>query len=81
MYPNEFRVSLCGFFLSSDYEEDFEADDEGPVEEAMVEEEKSPTPVREMETLVQEANVSETDDDVNDGGSVSQLLCPFYIEN
>lgn len=65
------------FFPSSDYEEDFEADDEGPVEEATVEEEKSPSPVRGTEILVQEENISETDDDGNDGGSVSQLVCSF----
>ncbi|XP_024859700.1 glutamate-rich protein 3 isoform X2 [Kryptolebias marmoratus] len=49
--------------VRDDYEEDFEADDEGPVEEATVKEEKSPSPFREIEKLVQEENASETDED------------------
>lgn len=74
MYPTARRVlSLC--FSSSDYEEDFEADDEGPVEEETVKEENSPSPFRETENLDREENTSETDPDDDkdddDGESVS----------
>lgn len=47
----------------SDYEEDFEADDEGPAEEK-----KSSSPTGETERQVQERDASETEDDEKDGG-------------
>lgn len=49
----------------SDYEEDFEADDEGPAED---EEKKSPSPSRERQRQVKERDTSETEDDEKDGG-------------
>lgn len=51
---------------SSDYEEDFEADDEGPADEAEAKEEKSPSPS--SETQVNGKDASETEDDEKDGG-------------
>lgn len=48
---------------SSDYEEDFEADDEGPAED---EEKKSPSPERQRQ--VNGRDTSETEDDEKDGG-------------
>ncbi|XP_062251646.1 glutamate-rich protein 3 [Platichthys flesus] len=50
--------------VRDDYEEDFEADDEGPVEEAK--EEKSPSPSSDTETQVKEIDASETEDDEKD---------------
>ncbi|XP_039985355.1 glutamate-rich protein 3 [Xiphias gladius] len=50
--------------VRDDYEEDFEADDEGPAEEAK--EKKSPSPSSETETQVKDRDVSETEDDVKD---------------
>lgn len=50
----------------SDYEEDFEADDEGPVDEAEAKEEKSPSP--RSETQLNGKDASETEDDEKDGG-------------
>lgn len=60
-------------FSSSDYEEDFEADDEGPVEEETGKGENSPSPFRETEKLDQEENTSDTDteEEEEDGESVS----------
>lgn len=53
---------------SSDYEEDFEADDEGPTEDAEAKEKKSPSPFTETESQVKERNAFETEDDEKDGG-------------
>ncbi|XP_034438663.1 glutamate-rich protein 3 isoform X1 [Hippoglossus hippoglossus] len=50
--------------VRDDYEEDFEADDEGPVEEAK--EKKSPSPSSDTETQVKEMDASETEDDEKD---------------
>ncbi|XP_019936175.2 glutamate-rich protein 3 [Paralichthys olivaceus] len=50
--------------VRDDYEEDFEADDEGPVEEAN--EKKSPSPSSDTETQVKERDASETEDDEKD---------------
>uniref|UniRef100_A0A4W6BK17 Glutamate-rich 3 n=1 Tax=Lates calcarifer TaxID=8187 RepID=A0A4W6BK17_LATCA len=52
--------------VRDDYEEDFEADDEGPVEETK--EKKSPSPTSETETQVKERDTSETEDDEKNGG-------------
>lgn len=52
---------------SSDYEEDFEADDEGPAEDAEAKEKKSPSPFTETEGQVKERDAFETEDDENDG--------------
>lgn len=48
-------------FASTDYEEDFEADDEGPVEEATLEE-KSPSLFSETKKQDQEPDASEAGD-------------------
>uniref|UniRef100_A0A3B4Y1K8 Glutamate rich 3 n=1 Tax=Seriola lalandi dorsalis TaxID=1841481 RepID=A0A3B4Y1K8_SERLL len=47
-----------------DYEEDFEADDEGPAGEPK--EKKSPSPTSETEMVVKERDASETEDDEKD---------------
>ncbi|KAM7388357.1 hypothetical protein PAMP_024535 [Pampus punctatissimus] len=49
--------------LRDDYEEDFEADDEGATEDAEAKENKSPSPSRETEKQVQERVASESEDD------------------
>ncbi|XP_076577683.1 glutamate-rich protein 3 [Chaetodon auriga] len=49
--------------VRDDYEEDFEADDEGPVED---EEKKSPSPSREKQRQVKERDTSETEEDEKD---------------
>ncbi|XP_070817978.1 glutamate-rich protein 3 isoform X2 [Chaetodon trifascialis] len=49
--------------VRDDYEEDFEADDEGPVED---EEKKSPSPSREKQRQVKERETSETEEDEKD---------------
>ncbi len=51
-----------------DYEEDFEADDEGPAEDVEAKENKSPSPFGETETRVKEREASESEDDEKDGG-------------
>lgn len=68
-----YRVSQWILCLSSllDYEEDFEADDEGPLEDAEAKEKKSPSPSTETEKQVQERDASETEDDEKDGGWIS----------
>lgn len=53
---------------SSDYEEDFEADDEGPADDAEAKEKKSSSPVGETERQVKERDTSETEDDKKNGG-------------
>ena len=57
-------------FWCSDYEEDFEADDESPAEKAEAKEEKSPSPTCETERQVPERDASETEDEI-DGGWIS----------
>lgn len=52
---------------SLDYEEDFEADDEGPADDAEAAETKSPSPVCDAPRQAKEANTSETEDE-EDGG-------------
>ncbi|XP_053178927.1 glutamate-rich protein 3 [Scomber japonicus] len=52
--------------LRDDYEEDFEADDEGPTEDTEVKEKKSPPPPRETEKQAQQRDTSETEDDDKD---------------
>ncbi|XP_056132882.1 glutamate-rich protein 3 [Lampris incognitus] len=49
-----------------DYEEDFEADDEGPAEDAEVDERKSPSPSIEKERETEEREASDSDNDVKD---------------
>ncbi|KAK5907518.1 hypothetical protein CesoFtcFv8_005360 [Champsocephalus esox] len=49
--------------VRDDYEEDFEADDEGPVEDAEVKVKKSPSPSQETESQTKEGDASETEDD------------------
>ncbi|XP_010793742.1 glutamate-rich protein 3 [Notothenia coriiceps] len=49
--------------VRDDYEEDFEADDEGPVEDAEVKVKKSPSPSQETESRALEGDDSETEDD------------------
>ncbi|XP_047444119.1 glutamate-rich protein 3 [Mugil cephalus] len=49
-----------------DYEEDFEADDEGPAEEPEAKAKKSPSPTSETEKEVEEKDPSETEDDEKD---------------
>ncbi|KAK5870152.1 hypothetical protein PBY51_024809 [Eleginops maclovinus] len=49
--------------VRDDYEEDFEADDEGPVEDAEVKVKKSPSPSQETEPQTKEGDASETEDD------------------
>lgn len=48
---------------SSDYEEDFEADDEGPVEETTLREEKSPSLFSETELLKDASQAEDEEDD------------------
>lgn len=48
---------------STGYEEDFEADDEGPAGNADMQENMSSSP----QIQIKERNVSETEDDGNDG--------------
>ncbi|KAG7230854.1 hypothetical protein INR49_019668 [Caranx melampygus] len=50
--------------VRDDYEEDFEADDEGPAEQDK--EKKSPSPTNEPDTQVKERDTSETEDDEGD---------------
>nr|XP_046247662.1 glutamate-rich protein 3 isoform X2 [Scatophagus argus] len=52
--------------VRDDYEEDFEADDEGPVEDAEAKDQKSPSPSSETQRQVKEADASETEDDQKD---------------
>ncbi|XP_062280248.1 glutamate-rich protein 3 [Scomber scombrus] len=52
--------------LRDDYEEDFEADDEGPTEDTEIKEKKSPSPPRETEKQAQQRDASETEDDEKD---------------
>ncbi|KAM8745879.1 glutamate-rich protein 3 isoform 1-T1 [Acanthopagrus schlegelii] len=52
--------------VRDDYEEDFEADDEGPVEDAEAREKKSPSPSSETQEQVKERDASETEDDEKD---------------
>ncbi|XP_074525222.1 glutamate-rich protein 3 isoform X1 [Halichoeres trimaculatus] len=49
--------------VRDDYEEDFEADDEGPVEEPETKGKKSPSLSVDMERTAQQREVSETEDD------------------
>lgn len=56
---------LC--ISSSEYEEDFEADDDGPVDAAM-KEKKSPSSFSENQNQVKERDAFETEDDEKDGG-------------
>jgi len=53
---------------SSDYEEDFEGDDEGPPQGVEAKEKKSSPPSGETERRVDERDASETEDDERDGG-------------
>lgn len=48
---------------STGYEEDFEADDEGPADDADAQEKRSSSP----QSQTKERNVSEAEDDGNDG--------------
>lgn len=50
-------------FSSTGYEEDFEADDEGPEDGADTQEKMSSSP----QSQIKARNVSETEDDGNDG--------------
>ncbi|XP_030288593.1 glutamate-rich protein 3 [Sparus aurata] len=52
--------------VRDDYEEDFEADDEGPVGDAEAKEKKSPSPSSETQRQVKERDASETEDDEKD---------------
>lgn len=53
---------------SSDYEEDFEADDEGAADDAEAKEKESISPSGGTERQVKEREASETEDDEKDGG-------------
>uniref|UniRef100_A0A8D3E9W1 DUF4590 domain-containing protein n=1 Tax=Scophthalmus maximus TaxID=52904 RepID=A0A8D3E9W1_SCOMX len=55
--------------VKDDYEEDFEADDEGPAEETK---DKSPSPSSESEMQVKERETSETEDDEKDDDIMSR---------
>lgn len=59
-------VYLC-ISSSSEYEEDFEADDDGPVDAAM-KEKKSPSSFSENQNQVKERDAFETEDNEKDGG-------------
>ncbi|XP_070765604.1 glutamate-rich protein 3 [Enoplosus armatus] len=50
--------------VRDDYEEDFEADDEGPVEDAEAKEKKSPSPSGETERHASETEDDEKDEDI-----------------
>ncbi|XP_015225864.1 PREDICTED: glutamate-rich protein 3 isoform X1 [Cyprinodon variegatus] len=52
--------------VKDDYEEDFEADDEGPVEETTLREEKSPSLFSETELPDQEKDASQAEDEEDD---------------
>ncbi|KAI3368285.1 hypothetical protein L3Q82_007998 [Scortum barcoo] len=52
--------------VRDDYEEDFEADDEGPAEDVEAKGKKSPSPFGETETQVKEREASESEDDERD---------------
>ncbi|KAM9358048.1 glutamate-rich protein 3 [Symphorus nematophorus] len=52
--------------VREDYEEDFEADDEGPAEDAEAKEKKSPSPSAETQRQIKERDVSETEEDEKD---------------
>ncbi len=67
----------CRHVYMSDYEEDFEADDEGPVEDAEAKEEKSPSPSSETQRQVKERDASETEDDEEGGWN---LLFEYVFE-
>lgn len=58
-------LQRCDFSISSStgYEEDFEADDEGPADDAATREKMFSSP----QSQTKETNVSETEDDGNDG--------------
>ncbi|XP_051233979.1 glutamate-rich protein 3 isoform X2 [Dicentrarchus labrax] len=57
--------------VKDEYEEDFEADDEGPAEDVEAKEKKSPSPSGETEKQVEEKDASETEDDEKEDGSSS----------
>ncbi|XP_069006396.1 glutamate-rich protein 3 isoform X2 [Embiotoca jacksoni] len=52
--------------VRDDYEEDFEADDEGPAEDTEAKQKKSPSPSSETEKQVKEEDASETEDEEKD---------------
>lgn len=54
--------------LSLDYEEDFEADDEGPADDAEAKEAKSPSPFDETQRQTKARGAPETEDDEGEGG-------------
>lgn len=70
-----FHTVLCSV-LSLDYEEDFEADDEGPADDAEAKEVKSPSPCDETQRQVTARGASDTEDDEGDGGCALHLLSP-----
>lgn len=61
--------------LYLDYEEDFEADDEGPADEAEAKEVKSLSPCDETQRQVKARGASETDDDEAEG----ECILPVYL--
>lgn len=66
------------FLSPSDYEEDFEADDEGPADDDRAKEKKSSSPSPGTERQVkEERDASETEDDEKYGGGISCLNTSF----
>uniref|UniRef100_A0A8C2ZQ12 Glutamate-rich 3 n=1 Tax=Cyclopterus lumpus TaxID=8103 RepID=A0A8C2ZQ12_CYCLU len=61
------QCTLVCMSSSSDYEEDFEGDDEGPPGDVEAKEKKSSSPSGETERQVNERDASETEDDERDG--------------
>ncbi|XP_074525223.1 glutamate-rich protein 3 isoform X2 [Halichoeres trimaculatus] len=67
--------------VRDDYEEDFEADDEGPVEEPETKGKKSPSLSVDMERTAQQREVSETEDDnEKDAKSVQEKLAEAILK-
>ncbi|XP_028299160.1 glutamate-rich protein 3 [Gouania willdenowi] len=60
--------------IRDEYEEDFEADDEGPAEEGEEKEKNSPSPFSENKKQVEWKETSETEDDQKDAHSSSSSL-------
>lgn len=59
---------------SPDYEEDFEADDEGPADEAEAKEVNSPSPCDQTRRQVNARGASDTEDEEAEGGCTLHLL-------
>lgn len=66
---------------SADYEEDFEADDEGPADDAEEKEKKSLSPFGESQGQVKEGDSSETEDDEKEGRSRLLFVYSFQEQH